>query len=159
MNMSFQEKSIWICLVVILLISVPYFTFTFSAFFEAFSDPNPDDTNPFLTIPLFIGACVLIAIVVAVLHIVLAIAFYKETEAGEDERDNLIELKATRISYFILVLGVWTTGASMFLFLLFLAKANVFLLPLAMANIIMFFFFLAEIVGWSIQLFYYRRGI
>lgn len=148
MNISFQEKSIWVALVVTILIFGSYFTFAFSAFYEGISDPNADYTKLSALIPLFIGAIVLISVILGFLHIFLAPAFNKATQIGEDERDKLIALKATRISYIILVFGIWVTGVNM-----------LWLPPLVMLNILAFFFFLAEIVGWSKQLFYYRRGV
>jgi len=140
--MSLQEKSIWISLVVTLLI----FGYYFASAFRVFSDPAADQTK---LIGLFIGAVVLMIIIEAVLHIVLAIAFKREAEKSEDERDKVIDLRARRISYFVLSFGVWTMGISV------LVDAS----PLELATIMMFFFILAEAVGFSTQLFYYRRGI
>ena len=141
MSISFQEKSIWISLVITILLFGLYFVMAFIVF------TNPYDPNTNL-VGLFIGVIILYVIFQIVLHSLVAIVHKKEADKSLDERDNLIELKATRISYFILVLGVWVTGTSM--------------LPgssLMMAHIIMFFFVLAEIVGFLIQLFYYRRGV
>ena len=155
--MSFQEKSIWVCLAITLTVFGSYFIFAFDAFSEAFSNQDAGE-SAFATIPIFIGSVIALSIIVAVVHVVLALVFSKEAEAGGDERDNLIELKATRISYFVLAIGVVATGLSL-AFLLPLTETHVLLLPLGMANVIMFFFFLAEIVGWSLQLLYYRRGV
>jgi len=142
MMMSFQEKSTWVSLGITLLIFGAYFTFAFGVFSDA-------ETPAGVLIPVFIATVVATTIIQAFLHTILGIAFNKEAEKGADERDHLIELRATRISYFILVFGVFATGVSMLL------TAS----PIMMANIILFFFILAEVVGFSIQLFYYRRGI
>jgi hypothetical protein len=142
MKTSYEEKSIWINLVTTLLIFGGYFFLAFQVFSSAVV---PD----FLLIGLFVVTIVLYTIVQIILQSVLAVAHVKEAEAGGDERDNLIELKATRISYFILVFGIWVAGFSMFQF-------NS---ALVMANIIMFFFILAESVAYVLQLRYHRRGI
>ena len=141
-KMSFQEKSIWISLGLTLLIFGSYFSTAFTVF------QDPEVSNSTLT-GLFIGAIILVVIIQIVLQSALAIAHRKEAGIGNDERDNLIELKATRISHFILVFGVWATGLAMFLLLS----------PVVMANIIMFFFILSEIVSYCMRLIYYRRGI
>ena len=140
--MSFREKSIWVSLVATILIFGYYFANVFS-YFTSF------DVNNRELVGLFIGVVVLMVIVEVVLHIILAIAFKKETMEAEDERDNLIRLKATKVSYFVLVFGIWMMAISLLL------SAS----PVAMANIIIFFFILAEIAGFSTQLFYYRKGI
>jgi hypothetical protein len=142
MKLSFQEKSIWISLVTTILIFGFYFTQAIRAF------DSPDVHGTYL-IGLFIGIIILVVIVQIVLQSVLAIAHRKAAEAGTDERDNLIELRATRISYFVLVFGVWATCTSML----------IHRSPLVMANTILFFFILSETVGFTSQLFYYRRGL
>jgi len=142
MNISYQEKSIWISLVTTILIFGFYFTQAVRVF------NNPDLSNTILT-GFFLGAIVLVVAIQIVLQTILAIANRKVAEKAGDERDSLIELKATRISYFILVFGVWVAGSSMFI------SPS----PVVMANIIMFFFILSEVVGFTAQLLYYRRGV
>ena len=140
--MSFREKSIWISLLATILV----FGYYFANAFSALTSFNIDNRG---LIGLFIGVVVLMIIVEVVLNTILAIASRNQAGETEDERDNLIRLKSTRISYLVLVFGVWAAAMSLLL------SAS----PLAMANIIIFFFILAEIVGFSTQLFYYRKGI
>ncbi len=142
MNMSFREKSIWISLAATVLI----FGYYFANAFSALTSFNADNRG---LIGLFIGVVVLMIIVEVVLNIILAIASRNQAAEAEDERDNLIRLKCIRISYLVLVFGVWTVAMSLLL------SAS----PVAMANIIIFFFILAEIVGFSTQLLYYSKGI
>lgn len=142
MNLSYKEKSIWASLISTIIVFGYYFFFAIKVF------NNPEIENMML-VGLFIGAVVFIMIIQIFSQIVIAIANRKEAEKGEDERDNLIELKTTRVSYFILVLGVWITAFSIL----------VISSPIILVNLIMFFFILAEIVGYSLQLIYYRRGI
>ncbi len=142
MNLSYREKIIWISLISTTLIFGYYF---FSAF-KVFNDPEVANET---LIGLFIGLVIWIIIIQIILQILFAIANKKEALKGEDERDKLIELKSTRVSYYILVLGVWFSVFSI------LTISSTFIL----ANLIMFFFILAEIVGYITQLVYYRKGI
>ena len=140
MNMSFREKSTWISLVTTLFIFGYYFT-------EAFPALSDGDADSMKIFGLFIGVIIGVVVLQVLLHGALAIAFRKEAEKGDDERDKLFELRATRNAYFLLVLGVCATGAGMLL------TSS----PFVMANIILFFFVLSEIAGFITQLFYHRR--
>ncbi len=142
MNMSFKEKSIWISLIATIIIFGFYFSKTFPLF------RNFDDNNTEMVM-LFIGVVILMIIVQIISHIVLAVFNRKDAEAGEDERDKLVELKATRIAHFVLITGVWLTASC-----LLITKS-----PLMLVNIMIFFFILSEVLGFIAQLFYYRKGI
>lgn len=142
MNISFKEKSIWASLIITIIVFGYYFVRVVSIFKE----PVPDTST---LIGVFITMVVLMIIIQIVSQITLAIAFKKEANEGFDERDKLISLKATRISYWILILGVVNT-------ILYLVLGTS---PLLAANILWFMFIIAEICGDSIKLFYYRRGI
>lgn len=139
--MTFQEKSIWVTVVVTVIIFGYYFTQAIIII----SNPSIPEVA---LIGLFIGVTVITIIVQIVLQSVLAIANRKDAEKGEDERDKLIELKATRISYFILIFGVWTTCIS-----ILIISSTIIL-----ANLLLFFFIIAELTGFISQLIYYRRG-
>jgi len=139
MNKSFQEKSIWISLVTISLIFGYYFV-------RIFKMASQDEINVIKNTVLFISVIVMVIIVEVVSHIILALRTRPETK---DERDLLIELKATRNAYFLLVFGIFLSIGSI--------AAS--LPPFIMAHIIMFFFIISEIAKFLTQLFYYRRGI
>jgi len=139
MNKSFQEKSIWISLVTISLIFGYYFV-------RIFKMASQDEINVIKNTVLFISVIVMVIIVEVVFHIVLALRTRPETK---DERDRLIELKATRNAYFLLVFGIFLSIGSI--------AASV--PPFIMVHIIMFFFIISEIAKFLTQLFYYRRGI
>jgi hypothetical protein len=147
MNISYREKSIWVSLLSTLFI----FGYYFYSAFAILRTPilhMPHDSM-FALMGLFIGVMVWMIIVQIVLHIILAIVNRGEAEKDEDERDKLIELKATSISYYLLVLGVWMT-----IFSLFVIQS-----PAWTATILLFTTILAELVGFAVQLFYYRRGV
>lgn len=137
--MSFKEKSIWISLVTTILIFGYYFL-------RIFQMANNEEATHTEIAVFFISVIVLIVIVETILHILLAIFHRPE---AEDERDRLIELKATRNAYYLLVAGVFTAIVG------FVVSAA----PILVAHIILFFFILAETGAFITQLFYYRRGI
>ena len=141
MNLSYREKIIWISLISTVLIFGYYF---FQAF-RVFNNPDIENTT---LVSLFIGVVILISIIQVVLIIILSIVNKKEAEKGGDERDKLIEAKATKISYFILSAGAWTTAFGI------LITSSAFIL----INVLIFFLIIAEIVGFSMQLIYHRRG-
>jgi hypothetical protein len=140
--MSFEEKSTWINLIVNGLIFGGYFTFAFGVL-------TGGETPETALIPAFISTMILVILVHIFLHTLLALIFWKEAEQGGDERDHLIDLKATRIAYYILVVGIFSLGGG-----LFFSPT-----PFVIANTILFFFILAELASASTKIFLYRRGI
>jgi uncharacterized membrane protein len=109
------------------------------------------------TISSFWGSMILVVIVVQIVlsiitsilaSIIQAIATREEDFAQSDERDQLIDLKANRISFAVFGIG----------FLLAMITLAVGLPPLVMLNLIVFSLFGAGIVGYSTQLYLYRRG-
>ena len=142
MNLSFKEKTIWTSLIITILVFSIYFIKVFSLL----NEQNIDKTA---IITLFIGVVVLMIIIEIVSHIILAIVYKKDVNIEIDEREKLIDLKSTQISYYILIFGVFQSGISL------MTTAS----PFIIANIILFFFILAEIVGDSIRLYYFKRGV
>ncbi len=142
MNLSYQEKSIWISLFSTVLI----FAYYFFRFTNEIGQPEMDESA---IIRLFILAVILIVSIEIASQSVVAGIFHKDASITDDERVTLIKLKATRVSYYFLVLGIWVTGFCLFLDLS----------ALILVNIMMFFFILAEIIGFVAQLIYYQRGV
>ena len=142
MNMSFKEKSIWTSLIITIIVFGYYFT----RVFNLLKQTTTDSAN---LIVLFIGVVIVMIILEIVSHITLAVIYKKEVNESSDEREKLIELKGIRISYWILILGIFQAIVS-----LLMNKP-----PLMVANIILLFFVFAQIVGESIKLYYYRKGI
>lgn len=139
MNKSFQEKSIWISLVTISLIFGYYFV-------RVFKMASQDEINITQSIVLLISVIVMVIIVEVIFHIIISL---KSRPQALDERDRLIELKATRNAYFVLVLGIFVPIAGI------AAQVR----PFIVAHVIMFIFVLSEIAKFLTQLFYYKRGI
>ena len=142
MNMSFKEKSIWTSLIITIIVFGYYFT----RVFNLLKQTTTDSAN---LIVLFIGVVIVMIILEIVSHITLAVIYKKEVNESSDEREKLIELKGIRISYWILILGIFQAIVS-----LLMNKP-----PLMVANIILLFFVFAQIIGESIKLYYYRKGI
>ena len=139
--MSYKEKSILASLILTVIIFGIYFI-------KVFATMSTTDSGLVNSIVLFIGAVLYIVILEIIVHIILPIFYKNEHKDSDDERDKLIQLKATRISYFILVFGMFITTISLLLSLT----------PLLISNIILLSFIIAEITGFSIQLYYYRKG-
>ncbi len=139
MNKSFEEKSIWISLLTISLIFGYYFV-------RIVQMVSQDDINVTQSIVLLISVIVMVIIVEVVFHIIIAL---KDRPEALDERDRMIELKATRNAYFVLVFGIFLPMAGI------AAQVR----PFIVAHVIMFIFVLSEITKFLTQLFYYRRGI
>ncbi len=90
-------------------------------------------------------------------NIVIAV-FAKEEST--DERDRLIAARATQFAYYILAAGCVTAVVHLFLSTIRdAASGSSAESTILAAHVIVFSFVLAEIVGFGLQLFYYRRGI
>lgn len=100
-------------------------------------------------IGVFIGVITVAIFSQVVIQSIMAIIYRDEAQEGEDEREMLIRLKATRISHYVLITGVWTSCLSFYLNPSALMLINVFIV----------FFVVSEIVGFVSQLIYYQRGI
>lgn len=137
-NATFREKSAWSVLIGLIVVFGYYF-------YEVLS------TSPanFEALRLFIAAVVALVAVEITLHVVAAISDTREAaRSGGDERDVLIDLKATRISARVLGAGallsasLWIFGAT----------------TLHMANAVILSLVLAEMARCISQLVLYRRG-
>lgn len=148
---SFQEKSICGSLV----ITVGLFSYYFLEVYEVLTSGI---SSSVYRLPIaLIGVIVAMVAVEVVYHILIAVGSGPE---NEDERDRLIEAKATRYSYFVLATGcVTTVGHAMFAGYFDAAgRAELVHGPIMIANFIVLSFVLAEVVGFAMQLYYYRRG-
>jgi len=137
--MSFREKSAWVTLTTILLVSGFYFTHVPRPF-----DPNPGEWSLFV-IGVAIAAFVVIEVVA---HVVLYLRYPKDARTPKDERERLIDLRATRLAAYVYVVGTFLAiltphhGASGF----------------AVGVFVLISFMIAEIVNYAARIIYYRRG-
>jgi hypothetical protein len=135
--MPFREKSAWISLLSISLIYGVYF------WSVVLSGPHAG-----FHFGSLLATVIALIVVQIVLHIVVAIAAPKEAKAPRDERDKLIELKATRIAYSGLATAIVCAcffGA--------LDPPIVFNI-----NALLFILVTAELMRMSCQIIQYRRG-
>jgi len=139
--MTYHEKSIWVSLVSTVIIFGTYF-------FQAFTIMNDPDRSDQTLILYFIIAVVIAVTIQIATQIFFSLTDRKAVEAGMDERDKSIDLKTNRISYYVLVFGIWIgVGTQAF-------EANITLL----INVLMLSFVVAELVTYISKLVIYRRG-
>ncbi|NQV42242.1 MAG: hypothetical protein HQ506_07815 [Candidatus Marinimicrobia bacterium] len=142
MNLSYQEKSIWASLVITSIMFIYYF----SRVLGVIANPEIPETT---LIIVFIGVITVTIFAQVVIQSIMAIIYRDEVKEGGDERETLIRLKATSISHYVLISGVWIACMSFYLNPSALMLMNVFIV----------FFVVSEIVGFVTQLIYYQRGV
>ncbi len=136
MNLSFQEKSLWLMLVS--LVGV------FGFYFAKALPTHTVDVMPHQVV-LFVLAVVLLVILQIVGHIVIAIV---DRRTDTDERDRLIGLKGTRNAAYVLATGVFLALCTALL-----TKGN-----FVFTHVLLGFWVIAQLVEIGSQLFFYRRG-
>jgi hypothetical protein len=139
MNLSQRELSIWGSLAATLVVYGYYFA-------EILTARRPSEFDRISLIRLMFAVFVIVVIEV-VYHIAISLISKAEPK---DERDILIEGKAYRLSYFLLVAD---------LFMLMGTVVLVGLTPFLIVNLMLVSVVVSEIVKSVTQLFYYRRGI
>jgi hypothetical protein len=136
--MSFREKSAWISLLSMLLIYGSYF---WSA---VHSGPHFGKVH----FSSLLGTIILLVIVQVALSIAVAIISPRDAKAPRDERDRLIDLRATRFAYAALATSV--------AFACFFGAFNP---PIIFnTNARLFLLVLAEVLRSGCQIVQYRRG-
>ena len=139
MSLSYREKSIWGSLVITLVVYGYYFA-------GVFNSSRPAKINREALAPLILAVAIIVALEVGY-QLVIAVASRVEPK---DERDILIEGKAYRNAYFLLVAS---------LFMLMGVMVLIGMTKFLTVNLMLFSVVMAEIVKSLTQLFLYRRGI
>jgi len=139
MGTSFEEKSVWIQLVCMVLGLGAYFILA-----GIMLSNGVRDLPAFAA--LFMGATVLMVIFLIAGIVVASIASKPE---GRDERDRLISWRAEHNSSWVIAVGVLAAVTCMVFSIDNVWTANLLLLSLA----------LSEVLGFVLQLVYYRRGV
>lgn len=138
-HMSFREKSAWISFITILLI--------FGAYFWRVAQVLRGEARfPFEIAVAFLIAFVLVEIAA---HIVVGLQAPKDVRAPQDERERLIEMRATRVAFQVLVLGALAGVGTMHL------TQSVWVMSQAVLLAIV----VAELVKFGGQILYFRRGV
>jgi hypothetical protein len=135
--MSFREKSAWISFVSILLVSGVYFSVSWRGVGRG---------QQFALLMSLVAA---LAILEVVLHIAIAIRSPEEARSPKDERERLIDMKATRVAFPVLFAGV--------LLSIFTIHLGVRTSGLAYAAFLACV--VAQLVRFGAQIVYYRRGV
>ena len=150
--MSFQEKNIAVSLVNFILI----LGFYSIRVFQMIQGESFVSTNVFrlwgiiiaLAVVVTIFATILTHIVSAIIHAVKTGEEKSEIEDIQDERDRLIDLRGTKITYFVTSIGG-------FLAMLTFVLGHP---PLVMFTLLIFFGVVGQIIGDILRLYLYRRG-
>jgi len=138
MEMSFREKSAWISVVLIVLVFGPYFWLVGRSFAGV---GHVHAGTQFALITVFI-------VLEIVVHIAIAIQSPRDARAPKDEREILIDLRATHMAFYVLFVGA--------LFAIFTMhfRFNVWQLSQMMLLAIV----VAELVKFGRQIVLFRRG-
>lgn len=155
MDMSFSEKSAWISFTSTLAIFGYYFYQL-----TGLSGLEGEEASQAAMV-LLTSAIVLTIIVESVFHGMLAATNHKAAEQGADERDKLIELKASKYAYAVLSTGIILVIGRMIILEFnpsFTDHGSSLQVPMLTAHMLMFSFILAELVRFGGQILYYRRG-
>jgi hypothetical protein len=139
MEMSFREKSAWISFVLIVLVFGPYFWLVGRSLVGG---AHVHGGTQFGLILLFI-------VLEIVVHIAIAIQSPRDAQAPIDERENLIDLKATRTAFYVLFGGA--------LLSIFTMHFRVTIWTLS--QFVLFSIVVAELVKFARQIVLFRRGL
>ena len=137
--MSFREKSAWISFVSIALVFFIYFAQVVS---EPAARRSGDSFHVFLVL---LAALVVLEVV---LHVAIALQSPRAARTPKDERERLIDMKATRLAFPVLLVGAFAAMGTMHL------DAGRWV----MAHVMLFVVVLAELTRFGAQIVYHRRG-
>jgi hypothetical protein len=97
--MSFREKSAWITFLTVLVFTVLWFTHVWHVQFRR-------DENPMIW--FFGTVAALIGLEIA-LHVAVAVKSPREARTPKDERERLIDMKASRVAFYVLLVGTFAS--------------------------------------------------
>ena len=138
--MSFREKSAWISFVTILVV--------FGAYFWTVSRHVAGLVDHQTAFNIEVGLLIAFVLIEIVLHIAIAMQAPNEARAPRDEREQLIEMRATRVAFQVLVIGALACVGLMHM----TRSAS------AIAQHVLLAVVVAELVKFGGQIFYFRRG-
>jgi hypothetical protein len=139
--MSFREKTAWVTLCAIVIVSSMYWLHV-----PSLLEPHPGHWV-LHAMHASLAAYVLIEVVA---YVVLYLRSPKEARTPRDERERLIDLKALRIAYYVFLVGAM---AGMFVTLHLVGAGAV-----AVVMVVFMAFVLSQIVKHAARIVYYRRG-
>jgi len=136
--MSFREKSAWISLILIVLVFGPYFGRVALALA---GKTHVHAGTQFALITVFV-------LLEIVLHVAVAVRSPREARAARDEREDLIDLRATRTAFYVLLAGVLIAIFTLHF------PVNVWML----SQFVLFSAVVAQLMRFSNQIRLFRRG-
>jgi hypothetical protein len=140
--MSFREKSAWITLITLSVLTAAVVTHLPRPFTLA---PAP---SLFILHVLALAILFFIGIEI-VAHVVIAIWSPRDARVPKDERERLIELKATAVASYVYA------GLSLSSILTIHLGAN----EIGLGYLVFLSFVIGEIVNYALRIYYYRRGV
>jgi hypothetical protein len=127
--MSFREKSAWISLGTLLVVFGVYF------WNVARIITRKEAVRDF---PLFLSLLGALIVAEVVFHVMIAIRSPSDARTPRDEREVLIDLKATRTAFFVLLAGAFLSIATLHLGTGAWVMAHAVLLSVVVAEIVKF---------------------
>lgn len=128
--MSFREKSAWISVVCLLVIFVPFFWNSYRQF------TGQVDGSAGLSVAVWL--LVSFVVLEIVLHAAIALQAPKDAASPRDERERLIEMRATHVAFQVLVLGALAAVGSIHLTRSAWVVQQVVLLAIVVAELVKF---------------------
>jgi len=139
--MSFRVKSAWISVITMVI--------AYGAYVAVVAYGLMEGRRPGLWFLYPLGLYVIcLTVMQIVLHVIVAARAPDEAKAPQDEREKLITWKATTVGYYVMIVAVVATMASVHLHVGAFHLVNGMFLALV----------LAEVVKWSAQIVLFRRG-
>jgi hypothetical protein len=138
--MSFREKSAWISFVLIALV--------FGVYFARILHLLPAALGRVNTIRLFLFLVAGLVLLEIALHVAIAIQSPRDARTPKDERDRLIDMKATRVAFPVLLVGAFAT----------IGTQHLDMSRWQMAHVMLFGIVVAELTRFGAQIVYHRRG-
>ena len=145
MDMSFQEKSAAISLLTILGVYGYYF-------YAVLLGAGPESASAMLG--WMVGLVVVLVILELGFHVVVAVFTPRAEDAGLDERERLIRLKAYRVAHVLLSIRVLLVLGR----ILFGSYVGEEITLLDTANQLLLAFVIAESAHYGVQVYHFRRG-
>jgi hypothetical protein len=140
-DMSFREKSTWISFVLLLAISIP--------FFYQFVRIESGSASSQASFHLFLALVILFIVGEVVLHAIIVMQSPRDARAPKDERERLIDLKAMRVAFFVLM-----TAAILVIVLVHFPVDRFAIIQALLLAVVV-----AELTMLGARLVYYRRDV
>lgn len=141
--MSFREKTAWVTLIAIVIVSLMYWFHV-----PSLLEPHPGHW----VLHAMLASVAAYVLIELVAWIVLRVRYPQDARTPKDERERLIELKALRIAYYVFVVGAL---GSIFVTL---HAAHVGASPVAVGMVVFMAFVISQIVKYAARIVYFRRG-